>query len=283
MLKTISFVRNKLSLTSKINALDIEKSGIDQDGDPYVKLRDGFIFYGPHPRGEKDRKFYALLSSETKSKLLFECYGVAQDIVIRFNEGGLKYRGPKKNSIYEVKEGDTVAEMGAYMGFYSMKMAKICGPKGRVIAIEPMPNNLRFLKKNFEANGLTNCTVVPLGVWNKKDTLKFFRNQGDNQSGSALMEGENKELLEIPVDCLDNILADADVSHCHQMVIQLNGVEIEALEGLTKVLPQNLAIAARYDREGVNTIQHITDVLTSRGYEVKVLEKRYVFASKRAS
>ena len=279
MIKSIRFILDKFSLLSKVNQLDIEESGIDSEGDPFVKIKNDFIFYSPLPR-TKDKKFYSLLSRKTRSNLPFECFGVAQDIVIRFNEGGLKYKGPKKNSIYDAKEGDTVAEMGAYMGFYSMKMSKICGVDGRVIAIEPMPNNLRFLRKNIEANQLKNVTVMPVGVSNKKDTLKFFRNHGDNQSGSALMKGENKEQLEVPVDCLDNILADAEVQVCHQMVIQLNGLEIEALEGLTKILPNNLAIAARYDREGVDTIDYITNLLNQRRYKTQVIKERYIFASK---
>lgn len=278
MIKTIRFVKDRFSLLPKLKQLNIEKCGVDEDGDPFIKLKDGYIFYGLSPR-VKDRKFYNLLSKDLKSKLPFECFRVAQDIVIRFVEGGLKYGGPKKNSIYEVKEGDTVAEMGAYMGYYSMKMASVVGDQGRCIAIEPMPNNLRLLYKNMEHNSLNNCTVVPCGVWNKKDELDFFRKEGDNQSGSALMKGENKEQLLIPVNSLDNILEENKVSHCNQMVIQLNGVEIEALEGLNKIIPENLAIAARYDRDGLNTMTHIQNQLKEKGYSSKVLSGRYIFAT----
>lgn len=278
MIKTIRFVKDRFSLLPKLKQLNIEKCGVDEDGDPFVKLKDGYVFYGLSPRA-KDRKFYNLLSQEIKSKLPFECMRVAQDIVIRFIEGGLKYSGPKKNSIYEVKEGDTVAEMGAYMGYYSMKMAKVVGEKGRCIAIEPMPNNLRLLYKNIEHNSLDNCTIVPCGVWNKKDELDFFRKEGDNQSGSALMKGEKKEQLLIQVNSLDNILEENKVTKCNQMVIQLNGVEIEALDGLNTIIPENLAIAARYDREGLDTMAHIKQQLKEKGYSSKVLSKRYIFAT----
>lgn len=277
MIKTVNFLKDKASIISKIKNLDILDAGIDEDNDPYVTLKSGIRFHGIRPRA-KDKKFYSLLlSSDIKKILPFECFLVAQDIIIRYVEGGLMYNGPKKNHIYSVKEGDTVAEMGAFMGYYSMKMSQVVGDSGTIIAIEPLPESVRILKKNMNYNNFNNVKIVPKGVWSEKSTITFTKKENDNQSSSIVLTRDEEISYEVDVDSLDNILNELSIASCNQMIIQLNGVEIEGLEGLSIFKPKHLAIAARYDREGVDTIQYISDLLKRRGYQVTVSEDKFVF------
>ena len=101
----------------KVNHLKILSSGIDDEGDPFVKLENGTIFFGDNLKSNLDRYLYKLLSTKTKQNLQSESLQVAVDIVIRYVEGGLKYGGPKKQSRYNVRPGDSVSEMGGYQGF----------------------------------------------------------------------------------------------------------------------------------------------------------------------
>jgi len=139
MIKKIFGAIGRYKLILKVNSLDISKSGIDEDNDPYVVLGDGTTFFGSHVNANLDKHFYKLLSSKTKRTLKYESLQVAVDIVIRYVEGGLQYGGPKKQSRYTVKKGDYVSEMGGYQGFCSVKLAQQVGSQGQVVSIEPMP------------------------------------------------------------------------------------------------------------------------------------------------
>ncbi|MDR9486519.1 FkbM family methyltransferase [Salibacter sp.] len=264
-------------MAKKVSNLNFSSAGIDDEGFSYVEY-DGLRFHG-EKSFDKDKKYYKLLPRYVRNRLPFECFRTAQDIVIRYVEGGLKYGGPRKHDFYKVKAGDTVAEMGAFQGFYALKMCKTVGENGKMIAIEPLKDNLKFLKKNITYNKFENrCTIVPKGVWKEQTTLTFKRKTTDHQSGSIVMEKGNED-ISLPVDTLENIMQETHTNACNMMVIQLNGVEINALKGLNSFYPNNLAIAARYDQPGVDAVDEITSLLVNRGYKVNVEEERFIFAA----
>lgn len=59
-----------------------------------------------------------------------------------------------------VKPGMVVCDMGCGNGFYSLKLAKLVGKKGRVLAVDIQPQMLSLLKKRLDADGLKNVQPV---------------------------------------------------------------------------------------------------------------------------
>lgn len=279
MLQKIKNLYTRKTIFEKVNQLDIASSGIDADGDPYVKLKNGTTFFGNKVKSVRfDKSFYNSLKSPIKKVLKYECSQVAKDIVIRYVEGGLQYGGPKKQSRYSVQANDHVAEMGAYQGFCSVKLAQQVGKNGKVIAIEPMPDNFRLLQKNKIINGLDQMTVVNKGVWDSTKDLYFNRKIGDGQSSSIEMDYKDNEQFKVKADTLDNIFKEVSILPKDFMIIQLNGAEINGLRGLTTFKPKHLSIAARYDTEGVDAALAIKKILEERGYKVEIEEDDFVFA-----
>ena len=262
----------------KVDDLPITSSGVDGEGDPFVMLNDGTTFYGSHVSRKRDKMLYNILSKKTKQVLEPGCVQVAIDVMIRYFEGGLMYGGPKKQSRYKVKPGDRVAEMGAYQGFCSVKLAQQVGENGHVVAIEPMPDNYRLLEKNMKANNFTQSTTVNKGVWDELKTLVFNRVKGDGQSSSIEMTYVDGDKLEVPADTLDSIFEEVGVQPSDFMIIQLNGAEINGLRGLQSFKPKNFTIAARYDTEGEDAATVIKGELLNRGYEVEIDEEDFLFA-----
>jgi len=279
MIKKIFGAIGRYKLILKVNSLDISKSGIDEDNDPYVVLGDGTTFFGSHVNANLDKHFYKLLSSKTKRTLKYESLQVAVDIVIRYVEGGLQYGGPKKQSRYTVKKGDYVSEMGGYQGFCSVKLAQQVGSQGQVVSIEPMPDNFRLLQKNMKINNLDQVICVNRGVWDSTKELKFNRKKGDGQSSSIEMNYNDAEIISVPADTLDNIFSQQNTTANDFMIIQLNGAEINGLRGLSNFKPNYLSIAARYDTEGVDAARAIKELLEGRGYSVEIDREDFVFAT----
>lgn len=273
----IKYIWNRIQLTRKISKLQIEKAGVDSEEIPYVKLKNGPVFYGLISC-PKDKKYYNLLPTKLKSILPFESFLIANDIVIRYFEGGLKLGGPRKELFYKTKPGDYIAEMGAYMGHYTIYLSEKVGKNGKVIAIEPMPDNLKILRKNITENNLDNVVIVPKGVWKEKDEMIFHRKKGDRQSGSVELNYKNNDSLKIPVDSLDNILQEQNIKHIDFMLVQLNGVEPEALEGLTNYKPNHIAIASRYSKNNKPVAPIIANVLQEKNYKSTIVKRDFVFA-----
>lgn len=275
-LKSLDNFYYRIKLLFQIDQLGIDETGVDANGN-YVKLKTGKYFYGL-PTRVKQKKYFNLLSKKYKKIIKFNSFQTVYDIIIRYVERGLRLGGPNKEMFYKLKKGDVVAEMGAYMGYYTMYLSEKVGETGKIVAIEPLPDNVDYINKNIHKNNLSNVTIVPKGVWKEKSTSTFYRKHDDHQSASLILDEDNKNKIDIDVDSLDNILSEAKVDHVDFMIIQLNGVEFEALEGLTKIKPANISIAARYDSDTTKTSEKIKFLLEKRNYDVKIIKKDYIFA-----
>lgn len=67
-----------------------------------------------------------------------------------------------------LKEGDHVADVGAGTGYFTLPMARIVGPTGRVYAVEIQPEMLNIVKRRASAVGLRNVVPILGSVTNPK-------------------------------------------------------------------------------------------------------------------
>lgn len=58
-----------------------------------------------------------------------------------------------------IKPGDTVIDVGAYIGTHTVAFSKMVGPSGHVMAFEPQPRIFKMLEANLEANQASNVMM----------------------------------------------------------------------------------------------------------------------------
>jgi len=76
-----------------------------------------------------------------------------------------------------VKPGMTVCDMGCGNGFYSLKLAEMVGPEGKVIAVDIQPEMLRLLQARAEEEGVDNIERILGEIDNPKlepDTIDLI-------------------------------------------------------------------------------------------------------------
>ncbi len=135
-----------------------------------------------------------------------------------------------------LKPGDTVIDIGAHIGLYAIPMSNVVGPRGRVIAFEPNPQNANLLNWNIDTNGCNNIQVEEQAVRDRSsvsDLLLSGINSGDHRFYG------NGYVKTIPVMCttLDNYLDPGTKVDVIKMDIQ--GGEGEAFYGMKRVLSEN--------------------------------------------
>lgn len=57
-----------------------------------------------------------------------------------------------------VRRGSVVADIGANNGYFTLLLADLVGPKGRVLSFEPNPEMTKLLRKSISANGIGGFT-----------------------------------------------------------------------------------------------------------------------------
>lgn len=59
-----------------------------------------------------------------------------------------------------VKRGMTICDMGCGNGFYSLQLAKMVGPDGKILAVDIQPEMIKFLKERAEKEGVENIEPI---------------------------------------------------------------------------------------------------------------------------
>lgn len=79
--------------------------------------------------------------------------------------------------------GQVVLDAGANVGIFTTDAAKRVGESGRVVAIEPHPDNFRLLTGNVERNGLRNVSLVQAALDEHSGSAELFvHERGINHS-----------------------------------------------------------------------------------------------------
>ena len=64
----------------------------------------------------------------------------------------------------QIRQGWTVADVGAGVGYFTWRLAKRVGPKGKVIAVEVQQKMLDLMAENLKQQNITNVEMVLGGV-----------------------------------------------------------------------------------------------------------------------
>jgi FkbM family methyltransferase len=70
----------------------------------------------------------------------------------------------------DIPRGATCIDVGANIGATALYLA-VARPDCKVIAIEPIPDNVRCLRQNIATNGISNITVLEAAASNNRDLI----------------------------------------------------------------------------------------------------------------
>jgi len=156
----------------------------------------------------------------------------------------LSYKGihePLVTRIFqkEINSGDTVLDIGAHIGYYTLISAKIVGETGKLFSFEANPANYAILKKNIEVNGYNNVTAVETAISDFKGSAKLFFERSSNTRWSSIynIHGEGN-YVDVEVSTIDEKLKDYTGS-VNFIKLDIEGAELAALRGMTNILRKN--------------------------------------------
>jgi len=73
-----------------------------------------------------------------------------------------------------LREGMIFCDVGANIGIYSLLAARLVGPTGKVIAVEPEPANAALLRKNIALNQYKHVEVIEKAISERPGILELY-------------------------------------------------------------------------------------------------------------
>ena len=138
--------------------------------------------------------------------------------------------------------GSVFVDVGAHIGYYSLKAARVVGPGGHVIAIEPNPPTVRELEDNVRASGATIVNVQPVACSDAESMLDLFAapeaNTGQTSlsKANASQSGTVAATFHVRARPLDDIVTDAGLTRVDVVKVDVEGAEMLVLKGAVDVL-----------------------------------------------
>ena len=138
-----------------------------------------------------------------------------------------------------ISAGDTVFDIGANDGAYTIPMSKLVGPSGRVYAFEPVPHNLDILRTVVARLELRNVTILPMALGDSKCSLPMTIPTLGFGGGYALARfaypGEPCH-CQVECDSIDSLIGQGTVAVPSFIKCDVEGVEKQVLAGAAKLI-----------------------------------------------
>jgi FkbM family methyltransferase len=175
-----------------------------------------------------------------------------------------------------LEPGMTVVDCGANVGYHSLLAARLVGPHGRVVAVEPYSENCRLLLISVALNGVDNVTVVPVALDERRGWAHLSPHLGSNASfiadgADALAQGYGTVVPTFPLD-------DLVAGPVHLLKVDIEGAEMRAMRGATALIATHRPVViSEVSDEMLRRVSgcSVGDYLgwfAERGYRISVLE-----------
>jgi FkbM family methyltransferase len=196
-------------------------------------------------------------------------YQVEPNIRMRLDPADLGPRIILESGVYEpdsigmVSEhlgaGATFIDVGADIGYYSLKAAPIVGPAGHVIAIEPNPEALGRLRVNLSASKANVVAVAPVACSDAEGVLELYvaptSNVGETSLSktNASQEGPISRAVKVRARPLDDIVRESGSVRVDAIKIDVEGAEYLVLKGAVQTLDRFHRSGAKLQRRAIRT------------------------------
>lgn len=126
---------------------------------------------------------------------------------------------------------DVVLDIGANIGYYVLMESRYTK---EIYALEPLPENYKFLTSNIIINNIRNVTLSPDAVGNHKGQQSFFIGKKKNQAN--MFSGVNQTTVNcttVDAFCKENNIKPTVIR------MDIEGYEYYAINGMLKTLKKN--------------------------------------------
>lgn len=186
--------------------------------------------------------------------------GIGTDMTSRVFE---KYRYP---GFVSAQTGDTVLDVGAFIGEFSMRVAERAE---ELVAVEPDKRNVAALRSNLGA--YDHADVLNQAMWRESGCLDF--NVASDPSEGSLLDVDatgTDTKQTITAGTVKGIASEYDWDEIDFLKIEAEGAEPEVLEGIEDIQVNKIAVECSAERDGSPPTDDVLAYLSERDYTIRM-------------
>lgn len=157
--------------------------------------------------------------------------------------------------LQNVKPGQTIVDVGAHIGYFSVLLGHLIGPSGKLFAYEPNPHAYAFLMDNLSINYIHDRTrAFQRAVYSRETTLtfhaskRFWGNSSIHPHAESYFRHYVDEIQTISVDTvvLDHHLCELESIDFLKMDVE--GGEYQAFLGMERMVKRAKVVIFEVNR-----------------------------------
>lgn len=175
-----------------------------------------------------------------------------------------------------LSDGDSVYDVGANVGRYTLHFSDVVGRLGHVVAVEPVEDLLDTLRQNVVLNDIKNVSVVPAAAADEQGTAEFAYTPRKMTLGMLerpvpdSYQPTNTDTIEVQTVRLDDVERELGV------VPDAIKIDVQGGAGPTLLGARRILDAYEPDifieMHGPEEQQAVQDELIDRGYTARTLD-----------
>ncbi|MFT8245534.1 FkbM family methyltransferase [Roseomonas sp. BN140053] len=146
-----------------------------------------------------------------------------------------------------LRPGAIFVDAGANIGAYSLPVARLVGPTGRVVAFEAHPVTFGCLERGVAMNGLPQVTALNLALGDRPGQVSMAfntKNPGETHVTTAGTGGAEVRLV-----TLDAALAELGITRIDYLKIDVEGFELPVLRGARGIIAASPGVTVQTELE----------------------------------
>jgi FkbM family methyltransferase len=177
-----------------------------------------------------------------------------------------------------IRQGMTIYDVGANIGYLSLLFARLAGEAGQVFAFEALPENVKRLQENIGLNKMeSHISVVPAAVVGTSRRVEFLIHasgaMGKALGSAGREEGYNKK-IEVEGITLDDFVFVQKHPKPDVIKMDIEGGEVLAVQGMQRLMRETMPILLM-ETHGKTSAHAVWQALSDNGYHIARMKRPY--------
>jgi len=176
-----------------------------------------------------------------------------------------------------LKDGMTCLDVGSNIGYYVFLESNLVGKSGKVIAIEPSPQNFKVLNENLSLQKNSNIELFNFACGNEDGEVLFQISNSSNWSRvkDDYINSNDRDIvsdIKVKLRKIDSFLNEKKLSHLDLIRMDTEGYELKIYPGMRETIKKfkpMISMEVHRSILGSKDTIRLLKLLQDDGYEIK--------------